>query len=327
MNGRKWIVRGLTGAALAWLAGGDAPARAQQPIVVPTVTTTAATAPAEKPAAIINGEPIGMNELDAFLKQTPMAVEASEGVRIQMRRHALTMLIDDTLMQQFIKANAPMVSKAEVDQKMSEMGAELAKEKKSVESFCKENGQTLEQMRDGLTCILRWSAWAKSKIGDGDVQRYYQEYKDFFDKTEVRASHIVLRLPPTATDADRAKSKAFLMDLRAQIVAGKIDFAAAARTYSQCESNKSGGDLGLLTRKMVDESFARAAFALQPGLISDVVETGFGLHLIKVVERKPGQPSDFAKIKEQVREMYTEEVRLTILAQQRKAAKIEVFIP
>jgi peptidyl-prolyl cis-trans isomerase C len=322
MNARTCRARVLAGAALTWLAGGDAPARAQQPVAVP------ASATAVKPAAVVNGEPISMAELEAVLKQAPMAVEMPEPVRVQMRRHALAMLIDDTLMQQFIKANAPQVPKAEVDQKMAEMDADLKKEKKSVEAFCKENGQTVEELRDGLTWMLRWTAWAKGKISDADVRRYYEAYKDYFDGTTVRVSHIAVRLGENASEADHARAKAQLTELRAQIIAGKVDFAAAAKTYSQCESSKAGGDLGFVARKtMVEEAFAHTAFAMQPGQVSDVVQTGFGMHLIKVIERKPGQPSDFAKIKEQVRDIYTEEYRLTILAQQRKAAKLEINIP
>jgi peptidyl-prolyl cis-trans isomerase C len=322
MKARTWVARGLAGAALAWLAGEGVPAHGQQPAPV------AASATATKPAAVVNGEPISMAELEAVLKQAPMAVEMPEQVRVQMRRHALAMLIDDTLMQQFIKANCPQVSKAEVDRKLVEMDADLKKENKSVEAFCKENGQTVEQLREGLTWMLRWTAWAKDKVSEADVQRFYEAYKDYFDGTTVRASHIAIRLPENASEADQARARARLTELRAQITAGKIDFATAAKTHSQCESSSSGGDLGFLARKtMVEEPFAKAAFALQPGQVSDVVQTGFGLHLIKVTDRKPGQPSDFAKIKDQVRDLYTEEYRLTILAQQRKAAKLEINIP
>jgi peptidyl-prolyl cis-trans isomerase C len=282
---------------------------------------------AARPAAVVNGEPIAMAELEEALKQAPLAVEMPEQARINMRRHALAMLIDDTLMQQFLKANAPEVTKAEVDQRLAEMDAALKQEKKTIESFCKENGQTVQELREGLHWMLRWSAWAKTHIADADVQRYYQEYKDLFDGVSVRVSHVALRLPENAGNAERAKAKAQLTGLRAQILAKKMDFATAAKTYSQCDSNKSGGDLGYIGRKTLDEPFSRVAFSLQPGQVSEVVQTDFGMHLILVTERKPGQPSDFAMIKEQVREIYTEEVRLTILAQQRRVAKLEVNIP
>src|SRR5262249_56914362 len=104
-------------------------------------------------------------------------------------------------------------------------------------------------------------------------------------------------------------------ELRAQILGDKTDFAAAAKAYSQCPSASDGGDVGTFPRKfVVDENFARAAFALKPGEVSGVVQTDFGLHLIKVTERKPAQPSDFNKIKDDVREIYLDDLRLKLLA-------------
>jgi peptidyl-prolyl cis-trans isomerase C len=325
MNGRKWIVRGLAGATLGWLAGADGTVCAQPAI---PIVPAAAKASVSKPAAVVNGEPITMTELESILKQVPTPVAVPESVAKDLRRRALSTLIDDTLMQQFLKSKAPEVTPAEVDQKLAEMDATLRKEKKTIADFCKENGQTVEQLREGLTYMLRWVAWTKGHIGDADVQRYYEKYKDFFDGTKVRVSHIVLRPQTGATEADLAKIRAQLTDLRAQIVAGKLDFAAAAKAHSQCDSGPSGGDLGYIERKMmVDEHFSDAAFALQPGQVSEIVQTDFGLHLIKVTDRKAGTPSDFAKIKEQVRDLYAEDVRLAILAQMRREAKIEVFIP
>src|SRR5262249_40479376 len=144
-----------------------------------------------------------------------------------------------------------------------------------------------------------------------------------------RASHIVLLVPPTAPEADKAKLRAQLADLRKQILAGKIDFATAAKNYSQCQDTKDkGGDIGPFRRKlMVEEPLARAAFAMQPNQLSDIVQTVYGYHLILVTERKPGSPVDFAKAKEQVRDFCIEEMRQQILSQQRQAAKIEVSIP
>jgi parvulin-like peptidyl-prolyl isomerase len=125
-----------------------------------------------------------------------------------------------------------------------------------------------------------------------------------------------------------SQARAKLADVRAQIVAGKLDFAEAARKFSQCPSASKGGDLGFFPRKWVfEEDFARAAFAVPVGQVSDVVQTEYGLHLIKVTERKAGQPSDYAKIKDSVRDLCMEDLRQQLLAEQRKASRIEILLP
>ena len=109
-------------------------------------------------------------------------------------------------------------------------------------------------------------------------------------------------------------------------MAGKIDFADAAKKYSQCSSAPNGGDIGFFARKMMmDEAFAKAAFAIPIGGISDVVRTDFGMHLIKVTDRKKGEPSVYEKIKDEVRLYFFEEMRQELLAKERKAAKIEIL--
>ena len=134
----------------------------------------------------------------------------------------------------------------------------------------------------------------------------------------VRASHIVLRVP-RATEADRAKVRQQLTELRAQLAAHKIDFAEAAKKYSQSPEAANGGDIGLIPRKMaVDENFARAAFSTPVNGISDIVQTSYGLHLIKVTERRPGEASDFSKIKEDVRYFCVDEMRMKLLNELRR---------
>jgi peptidyl-prolyl cis-trans isomerase SurA len=104
---------------------------------------------------------------------------------------------------------------------------------------------------------------------------------------EIQASHILLRLPPHAPTADQERVTAQAEQLLARLRAGE-DFAALAREYSEDPgSAPQGGDLGFFTRDRMVAPFADAAYALEnPGDISDIVRTDFGLHIIRLEDRK-----------------------------------------
>ena len=137
-----------------------------------------------------------------------------------------------------------------------------------------------------------------------------------------------MRVATGAPDAEQRAVHAKLEALRQDIVAGKIDFAEAAKKHSQDSSAANGGDIGYFPRKLVvDETYARMAYSLKVGEISPVVQTEFGLYLIKVTDRKPGQPSDYNQIKEAVKELFLQEVRMNLIEQHRKTAKIEIYLP
>lgn len=91
--------------------------------------------------------------------------------------------------------------------------------------------------------------------------------------TEVRASHILV-----ATEQEAA-------NLRNEIINGK-DFADVAAEYSSCPSGANGGDLGYFARGMMVKPFEDAAFSLEVGEISDPIQTQFGWHLIKLIDKK-----------------------------------------
>ncbi len=102
---------------------------------------------------------------------------------------------------------------------------------------------------------------------------------------EVRARHILLKPPTDATPAQRDSVKRLAESIRQQ-AAGGADFAELARRYSQDSSKDQGGDLGYFAHGAMVPQFDEAAFKLQPGQISPVVETAFGWHVIKVEDRR-----------------------------------------
>ena len=111
-----------------------------------------------------------------------------------------------------------------------------------------------------------------------------------FDGTELRVSHILLRIEGTQDQGTLAAAVQKAQALREEIVNGRMIFADAATRFSAGPSREHGGDLGFIPRRdrMVEE-FSAAAFRLKVGEISPPTVTVFGVHLIKVTEEKPGK--------------------------------------
>jgi len=116
--------------------------------------------------------------------------------------------------------------------------------------------------------------------------------------TQVRARHILLKMSPDAPPAVRDSVTKLATQLRDEARKG-ADFAALAKKYSQDTSAPQGGDLGFFDKSQMVAPFSEAAFKLQPGQVSDVVETPYGLHIIKVEERKT---ANFDSVKVQFRQ-------------------------
>ena len=133
-------------------------------------------------------------------------------------------------------------------------------------------------------------------ITDADLMAAFQQEQP---GVEVRARHILLRIPadPTAAQRDSVRNLAAQLRDRAR---GGADFAALAREYSADPGSASqGGDLGFFGRGAMVAPFEEAAFALQPGEVSDVVESPFGLHVIKLEERRM---PDFEDVRDEFRQ-------------------------
>ncbi len=290
-----------------------------------------AQAPAnqEKSAALVNGEAIPVADLKAILDQRPSPVPLTAAQQRELRQAALDMLIDDVLMRQFLKKNAAPATAPEIQKELDDLKEALKKQNKTLDQFFREGKQTEEQLRQDLAARILWKHFIATRYGDPEAKSYYEANKYFFDKVYVRASHILVKVAANAPPAERQAAKAKLETLRREITSGKLAFAEAAKKYSDCPSKEKGGDIGQFPYKfVVVEPFAKAAYALKEGGLSDIVITDFGLHLIKVTERSPGESSTFEAMKETVREVMAQEGELFqgILAEQKKAAKIEVFL-
>ena len=122
---------------------------------------------------------------------------------------------------------------------------------------------------------------------DAEVQAYYDAHQeDYRSPEEVRARHILFKLAPDAKPEDKAAARKQAEDVLAKAKGG-TDFAELAKQYSQDSTAANGGDLGKFGRGVMTPEFEKATFALEPSQISDIVETPFGLHIIKLEEKLP----------------------------------------
>src|SRR5262249_52324902 len=113
--------------------------------------------------------------------------------------------------------------------------------------------------------------------------------------------------------------------VRLELLKG-ADFATLARQYSSDKtSGEKGGDLGWFPPRKADpDVFIRTASAMKVGDVSGLVRTDYGLHLIKIMDYKPGKPSTFEEVQDAVRDVLADELKVSIILQQRREAKIEV---
>jgi peptidyl-prolyl cis-trans isomerase C len=285
--------------------------------------------PKAEVAATVNGEAIPLAEVDAVLKHTLPLTPLTAAQRRQMRIEVVADMVDDALLRQFLRKHGPKVDPAEIDAQLKAYGEKLKAEGKSLAEWLKQTGQTEAQVREAWTTAMQLTGYVKSLATEEQLKAYFTANKDHFDRVEVRARHIVVRVGKNATPAERALAKEKLEAIRAEIAAGKVDFATAAKKHSHCPSASTGGDIGSISRKggLVDEGFAKAAFALKVNELSGVVETGFGLHVIQVTDRKPGTPSTYEKSATDVLDTYSDDFRTELIAKLRKEAKIEITLP
>ncbi|WP_281715836.1 SurA N-terminal domain-containing protein [Alteromonas sp. CyTr2] len=136
-------------------------------------------------------------------------------------------------------------------------------------------------------------------VDEEAVRTYYENNLGSYGKEEERrVSHILIE---AGDDADAAKAKA--ESLKAELDSG-ADFAALAEANSDDTfSAENGGDLDFITPEMMDPAFDEAAFALQNvGDVSDVVETEFGFHIIKLTDLKEAQVKSFDEVAGEIRD-------------------------
>jgi peptidyl-prolyl cis-trans isomerase D len=163
---------------------------------------------------------------------------------------------------------------------------------------------------------------ASLSLSEDDLRTYYKENLDRLGgKEERRASHILLNATKDMPVAERDKAKARAQELLAQVRKNPSNFAEIAKKESQDSgSAPTGGDLGFFARGAMVKPFEDAAFALNKGDVSDVVESDFGYHIITVTDIKAPKPPSFESVRAKLEEELKQQQ-----AQRKFAEVAEIF--
>ncbi len=150
--------------------------------------------------------------------------------------------------------------------------------------------------------IIQQLVVSRITVADDDVRALYDQKKNELDEPEkVRASHILISVPADAAEADKAAAREKMGTILGKAQAGE-DFAELAKQYSQCPSNQKGGDLGFFPRGVMVPAFENVAFTLAEGTLSDIVETPFGFHVIKITGKTAERKVTYDEVKDRLRQ-------------------------
>jgi peptidyl-prolyl cis-trans isomerase C len=159
-------------------------------------------------------------------------------------------------------------------------------------------------LNDYLTTeYVKENVIGKVNVTEDDMKLYYKTHQDEFKTPEmVRVRHILIRVDRAASAEEKAKAKEKIEGVLKRVKAGEDFGKLAAEVSEDAASRIKGGDLGFFEKGRSLPEFEKAAFALKPGEVSDVVETKLGYHIIKMEEKKEPALQPYEKVKDQVKE-------------------------
>lgn len=246
--------------------------------------------------ALVNGQPIGLREYREKLAEQLALAEGEKPLkpadRERLKEAVLNRLVEETILLQRARELSLAVSEADLSARIEEMKGEYKAEEFS--ALFGEDRISFPLWREALRRrillerLVEQDVNAGIVIGEREARKYYDRHrKEYQTQRRVRAAQIVVR------DARRAR------DILKRLKAGE-DFGKVARALSIGPEAARGGDLGFFEPGRMPDAIDRVVFALPVGQLSGVVESPYGYHIFKVLEREAGGRTTYAAVRERV---------------------------
>lgn len=306
-------------------------------LVLPSAAVQAGTPSAK--VAVVNGVMISQDdftrELTRVKQQLARTGKTPDGPQlVALKEKVLESLLNIELLYQESQKKGIQVEEASIIEQINTVKKRFPDEetyRSTLRRMELSESELKIQVEKGLAIqqLIDKQFVDKTSIPNAEVKAFYDANpKSFRQPEQVRASHILIKVDPQADKSKKMTARQELSKIRDRITKGE-DFAALAKESSQGPSRDKGGDLGYVRRGQMVKPFEEAAFSLKPGEVSQIVETRFGFHIIKVTEKKPETTLAYKDVQERIhqylkQQKINQEVDLYI-EKLKENAKIERF--
>jgi peptidyl-prolyl cis-trans isomerase C len=310
------------------------------------LTARAATAEENDPAARkviarVNGEPIYEDQIKrevdknlAALRRYGMPKKDDQlARRLQMRM--LNQVIGNLLVDQASRTRTVENIDEKVEQRIVQLEDKYG-HGAGMEKYLKLRRLTMDDLKKSLAVRVRLDEYLKEQgVLDPEIpeekirEMYDADPESFSNRASVTASHILVAVDKDAEPDVKQQARQKAQQLRKELIAGK-DFGELAKEHSDCATASRGGDLGVVRQGYMPAEFDKAAFALERGGLSEVVQTKHGFHIIRVADKVSSKQVPYGKMRaflEKYLQKEESKVRLQAhILELRKKADIEILL-
>ncbi|MCL4378222.1 MAG: peptidylprolyl isomerase [Actinobacteria bacterium] len=265
--------------------------------------------------ASVNGYKISQKEIDKYLSsikvQNPdLFKPENKGDLLKTEAQIIDYIIANKLIEKYANENKISFAEKEFDEQYSNLQTTSFKTKEEFDKYLKDNGISEDLLKIQLkNQLLANKVFEKVTQGiavtDAEVQKYYDDNKNdlFLEPEQLGISHILVKYGDQDTARKTKESALEKIKMVQKKISEGETFENMANKYSEDEnSNTKSGDIGYFSKGQLIKEFEDVAFSLKVGEISDIVETPYGFHLIKVTDKKDERIKTFDEVKDSIKQ-------------------------
>ncbi len=280
-----------------------------------------------QPVAVLNGESIGMEEVDrelqTLLTMTYRRAITPEFFAEQKNAH-FDEVLEAVIARKLLEAEAGRLSLVVTDEEVSEAiarASQMLPTGVTMDTMLQSRGMTIGQLRSNITREILVNKLIELKMTEApavsqeEMRAFYtNNTASFKQKESVLLHHIFKQVKPDYDEMTTTKLRLQMEEARQQLLEG-VDFAEVAKAYSDHASKEQGGRLGKIARGQMPEPIEEVVFSQEPGVIGEIIEMAGGMHMFRVDERTPEHVLSFDEAQERIEGILNRERRNQIMQQ------------